>query len=60
MKNISQILQSTDSASFMVSSLSSLVKSLSGGIQRVKFKYRHDDIKSQTCGTKYRHYDCFF
>ena len=44
----------------MASSLSSLFKSLSEGIQRVKFKYRHDDTKCQTCGIKYKHYDCFF
>ena len=44
----------------MANSLPSLVKSLSEGIQRVKFKYRHDDRKCQTCRIKYRHYDCFF
>ena len=44
----------------MASSLSSLVKSLSEGIQRVKFKYRHDDTKCQICGIKYKHYACFF
>ena len=44
----------------MASSLSSLVKSLSEGIERVKFKYRHDDRKCQTCRIKYKHYDCFF
>ena len=43
----------------MANSLSSLVKRLSEGIQRVKFKYRHDDTKCQTCRIKYKHYDCF-
>ena len=44
----------------MASSLSSLVKSLSEEIQTVKLKYRRDDTKCQTCGIKYKHYDCFF
>ena len=52
-KNISYLLQFIDSARFMASSLSNLVNNLSEGIHRIKFKFRHDDKKCETCGIKY-------
>ena len=42
-KNISYILQFTDSARFMASSLSNLVNNLSEGIHKIKCKHRHGD-----------------
>ena len=39
-KNISYILELIDSARFMASSLSNLVNYLSGGIHKIKCKYR--------------------
>ena len=44
-ENISYILQFTDSARFMASSLSNLVNNLSEGIHRIKYKFGHDDKK---------------
>ena len=58
-KNISFILQFIDSARFVVSSLSNLVNNLSEEIHRIKFKYRHDDKKCETCRIKYKYYNCF-
>ena len=49
-KNISYILQLIDSAIFMTSSLSNLIKNLSEGIQNIKCEYNHDDFKCETCG----------
>ena len=57
-KNISYILQLIDSPRFMASSLSSLVNNLSGGIHRIKCKYKHDDT-CETCKIKYKYCDCF-
>ena len=34
----------------MASSLSNLVNNLSEGIHRIKYKYRHNDKKCETCG----------
>ena len=48
-----------DSAIFMETSLSNLVNNLSEGIHRIKFKYRHDDKKCETCGIEYKYCDCF-
>ena len=31
---------------------------LSGRIHRIKCKFGHDDIKCETCGTKYKYFDC--
>ena len=42
-KNISYILQFIDSARLLVGSLSNLVNNLSGGIHKIKCKYRHDN-----------------
>ena len=58
-KNISYILQFTDSARFMASSLSNLVNNLSEGLHRVKYKLGHDDKKCETCGTKYKYFGLF-
>ena len=58
-KNISYILQFVDSARLMGSSLSNLVKNLSKGIHRIKYKYGHDDKKCETYGIKYKYCDCF-
>ena len=59
MKNISDILQFIESAIFMASSLSNLVNNLFEGIHKVKLKLRHDDKKRETCGIRYKYYDCF-
>ena len=58
-KNISYILQFTDSKRFMASWLSNLVSNLSGRIHRIKCKYGHDDKKCETCGIKYKYCDSF-
>ena len=47
--NISYILQFTDSARFMISSLSNLVNNLSEGFHKIKCKLEHDDKKCETC-----------
>ena len=43
----------------MASSLSHLVNNLFEGIHKIKCKYRHDDKKCETSGTKYQYCDCF-
>ena len=43
----------------MASSLSSLANNISAGIHRVKYKFRHDDKKCETCRIKYNYCDCF-
>ena len=43
----------------MASSLSSLVKNLSEGVNKIKFKYGHDNKKCETCRIKYKYCDCF-
>ena len=58
-KNISYILQFIDSARFMAGSLSNLVNNLSEGIHRIKYKFGHNEKKSEACGIKYKHCDCF-
>ena len=58
-KNIFYILQFIDNARSMASSLSNLVNNLSRGIHRIKDKFGHADKKCETCGTKYKHFDCF-
>ena len=47
---ISYILQFTDSARFLASSLSNLVGDLSEGIHKIKCRHRHDDKKYETSG----------
>ena len=58
-KKISYILQFIDSTRFMASSLSNLVNNHSDEIHRIKCKYKLDDTKCETCGIKYKYYDCF-
>ena len=59
-KNMSYILQFIDSARFLASSLSNIANNLSEGIHRVKCKnYGQDDKKCETCGIKYKYWDCF-
>ena len=43
----------------MASSLSSLVNNLSGGIHRIKCKYKHDDKKGENFKVKYKYCGCF-
>ena len=57
-KNTSHILQFTDSARFMASSLANLVNNFSEGIHKIKCKYGHLDKKCGTC-IKYKYCDCF-
>ena len=55
-KDISYVLQSTNSARFMASSLSNLANNLSDGIHRSKCKFGHGDKKCETkCGIKYKY-----
>ena len=42
----------------MASSLSNHVNNLAEGIHTVKWKYRHDNKKCETCGFKYK--NCMF
>ena len=58
MENISCILQLTDRAKFMASSLSNLVNNLSEGIPKIKCKYGDDNKNCKTCHIKYKHCDC--
>ena len=46
----SYILQFIESASFMASSLSNLVKNLCGGIHRIKCTFGNNVKKCETCG----------
>ena len=59
LQNISYILQLTDSARFIASSLSNFVNSLPEGIHRIKCRYGYDDEKSETCRIKCKYCDCF-
>ena len=56
---MSYIIQFTDSARFMASSLSNLVNNLSEGIYKVKYKYGHSIKKCETCRITYKICDCF-
>ena len=58
-KNICYILQFIDSARLMASSLSNLVNNLSEGIHIIKCKFGRNDKKCETCGVKYKYYNCF-
>ena len=65
------MLQFIDSASFMGSSLSNLLNSLSEGIHKIKCKYGQDEFiklnvnmdkmikKCKDCGTEYKYCNCF-
>ena len=50
------ILQFIDGASFMASSLSSLVNNFSEGVRKIKCKYGRDDKK---CQTSCKYCNCF-
>ena len=54
-KNIGYILQFTDSARFMASSLSNLVSNLSEETHRIKYKFGHNDKKCGKCEIKYKY-----
>ena len=43
----------------MASSLSNLVNNLSEGVRTIECKFVHDDKKCETCGIKYKYYNCF-
>ena len=58
-KNISYILQFTDSARFMASSFSNLINDFFERIHKFKCTYGQDDQKCETCRIKYEHYGCF-
>ena len=47
-----------DSARYMASS-SNLVNNLSEGLHRFKCKFGNDNEKYETCGIRYKYYDCF-
>ena len=53
------ILQFIDSARFMASTLSNLVKNLSDGIHRIKCTFGYNDRKCETCRIKYKYCNCF-
>ena len=52
-KNIPCILQLIDSTRFVASSLWNLINNLSQAINKIKYKYRHNDKKCETCRIKY-------
>ena len=52
-KNIAYILQFTDSARFMASSLSNLLNNFSQRTDRIKCNFGHDNKKYETCRIKY-------
>ena len=56
---MSYILQFSDSAKVMTSSLSNLFNNLSDGIHRIKFKFEHDNKKCETQGIKYKYCNYF-
>ena len=57
-KNISYILEFIDSTRFMASSLSNLVNNLSEGIHIIKCKFGNDNKKCETCGIRFKYYNC--
>ena len=58
-KNITCILQFTESARFMASSLSNLINNLFEGIHKINCKFGRKDNKCETCRIKFRNCDCF-
>ena len=58
-KNISYIVQFIDTTRFMASSLSNLVNNLSEGINKIRYKFGHDDKKCKTCRIKCKYCYCF-
>ena len=53
------ILQFLDSRRFMAKSVTNLVNNLSEEIHKIKWKYRHDDKKCETCRINYNYCNCF-
>ena len=53
-KDISYILQLTDSGRFMASSLSNLANNLSEGIHRIKCKFGNKNKKCEACGINFK------
>ena len=51
-------MQFTDSARFIVTSISNLADNLAEGIHKIKYKYGHDYKNYETFGIKYK--DCEF
>ena len=43
----------------MTSSLSNPVNNVAERIHQIKYKYKHDDKKCETCRIKYKFFDCF-
>ena len=58
-KNISYILQFTNSARFMANSLSNHVNNFSKGTHKIKCKCGRDNKKCETCRIKYNYCHCF-
>ena len=58
-KNIYYVLQFTNSARFIASSVSNLAKNPSEGIYRIKCKFGYDDKKCETYGIKYKYCNYF-
>ena len=58
-KNISYILQFTESARFMTSSLSNLANNLFEGIHKINGKYGNNVKKYKTCKIECKYCDCF-
>ena len=52
-------LQFMESTRFMASSLSNPVNNVAEGIHKIKYKYNHVDKKCETCGIKYKFFDCY-
>ena len=47
------------SARYMANSLRNFVNSFSEGVHRIRCEFVHDNKKWETCGIKYKYYDCF-
>ena len=58
-KYVSYILLFIDGARFMPVSWLNLVNNLSERNYKTKCKYGHKNNKCQTCGIKYKSWDCF-
>ena len=58
-KNISFILQFTDSVRFMASSFSNLVNNFFEGIHKIKCNFGHSDEKCENCGINYKVFGLF-
>ena len=43
----------------MANSLRNFVNSFSEGVHRIRCEFVHDNKKWETCGIKYKYYDCF-